>query len=1316
MKTPIVKVKATKSRKWLKRILVALAIIIFLPITLFTIGWLNRDRIIDMLQERYSENSTGTLTIGKVNASFLSGFPNVGFTLKDINHTNNDTITDEISTLQIEETKLVIGAGKLLRGDFAFKRIAIKNAVFSSEINSEKSFEYHEQLKSDQPKRSGFQFPEWLKIEGAALILDNVIFISKDNVLNKHFNFHIHNLKSVFKGNDRQINGTTQLDVTVNNLGFNTKKGSFFNGGHVTGNLKFKIDFENNQIDIPVFPLHIDHQTFQLHATFDLSDTSAYSFDLENSQTDFSAVNGLLTTTLSDKLENYDIQKPFKSTVQIAGSFAYGNDPDITATFSTINNDVVLSKKFHFKNMSFSGNFTTDIYETDSLKILKKSTKDFKLYFDNLKANLEGITIDIQKSFYQTTPEFLNFIDANVILNGDNDALVSIIDMDNFDFKGGQFKLNAHIEGDIPNPYQFLNKAEGEFILNNTRVVLKKNGLQLPIQSIAVTLENENAILRELIINLSNGEDLTFKGHLKNISGILSKTPTLPTTSQISLNSESLNINDVLVMAKEFVPKSNTKINDRKNLHETLDAIYNQFHPQFSINVNELKYNDVIINDLKSQIKLIDSETILLQNFDFKYDLAMTNLKGKVKVHGPQSNLKNAIYLNAEATSSGPITIFKDLFNIELFRMDSGDFKFNGQVKGNLNEFNELLNNAQGDLNLTNINLYYEPAEMTIAIDSLSLFVDNSDILLKKFNLEIDDLHNIMLDGNVKQFPRFLLDDLHDSGSVFLKITAPFMDGDDLLATVNSFKDEEKPNAQKSKKALHSIFKDINRFNPEIELEVDSLKYKDLITENIKAQIYFQNDSILKLNYLDLHYKETVANIYGEVNAHTSYEDMLKNNPFDLDFFVKVRGKSEDLNDYLKTTNFVFKSGDFEFFGNYKAQSKDLTLLNTEGFGDLKIGGTMVNYKAANLQIPIDSLHIQINNDLATLKTLDIQLPGKSKIYFSGSIDHFSEFINNENDLNRHSSNFSIYAPYIDTSNIKEFLAQSTIGDAENKEFDFINWKEAMRKINTSFYPNMVIQIDTLRHERLNINGFESELLFDKNGNFKIDDTQLDFYGGSLKMDVSVGLTTETNTPIDIDMTVENLNLHQLLISLDYFNNNDLKAADSIQGFLNYQIKAHGTLNNDGKLNLDSLNGILQLELENLAVYNYQSLMDNVPMLKPERFKNLRFQPIVQTFEIRNGEIIIPQTEIQSSAIHLFVEGRIKMNDYMNIWLSVPWRNLKKNDGLLVPDKTTYKDAGAKFFVQFLQDKNNKNTKKQKLKVKIKLGNRKLRKLRNSVN
>ena len=1318
MKTPNVKVKPSITRKWLKRIFVALATLILLPLTLFTIGWFNRDRIINVFQERYSENSTGTFTIGKVNASFLRGFPNVGFTLKDINHTNTDTITDQYASLQIEEVKLIIGAGKLLRGNFTFKKIVVKNAVVSSEVISGRSSAYHEQLKLNKAKisQTGFHLPEWLDDDGATLILENLKYISKDSILNKYFNLEIHKFSSQFKGDDFQLSGKTFMDITVNNLGFNTAKGSFFNGAHVTGHLKFNIDLAKDMIEIPDFPLNIDHQTFQLNANFDLSDISQYIFRLQNQHTDFKAVKGLLNDSLSYKLKDYDIQKPFKSSVKIAGTFAYGNNPDIEAQFSTTSNDVIISERFHFKNASFSGNLTTDIYNSDSLKIAHKSTKDFKLAFDAITADLEDVKIDFRDSYYQSTPNALNFIEANVRLNGGNDALTSIIDTDNFDFKGGTFLLNAHITGDIPNPYQFLNKAKGEFSLKNTRVVLKKNGLQLPIQSISVALNNENAVLRELIINLSNGEDLVLNGTLKNISGILSKTPIFPTTSQISLNSKSLNVNDVIFMAKEFAPKSNTKIEDRKNLHETLDAIYSQFHPQFNFNIAALQYNDVVINDVKSNIELVDSETILLRNFNFRYDDAITNLKGTVRVHGPNSTLKDAIYLNAEASASGSINVFKDLFNIQLLRIDSGDFKFYGEVTGNVKEFSELLNNARGDLILTKTNLFYEPAEMEVAIDSLSLFVNNSDILLKQFSLEIDGHHPIKLDGSIKQFPSFLLDEGQDPGSIFLKVSAPFIDGDELLKTVDSFKDEEKPKVQKSRKALHSLFKDINRFNPEIELDIDSLRYKDLITENIKAQIYFENDSILKLNYLDLHYKETVANIYGEVNAHTNKKELLKDNPFDLDFFVKVKGKSEDLNDYLKTTNFVFKSGDFEFKGNYKAQSKELKLLNPEGFGDLKIGGTMVHFKAANLKIPVDSLHIVINNDLATLKTLDFKLPGKSKVYFSGAIDHFSEFINDTTDLSHHSSNFSIYAPYLDTANIKEFLDTSNIGDSDNKDFDLKKGKEAMMKINSSFYPTIAIKIDTLKHDGFKITDLESELLYDKNGNFKIDDTQLDIFGGTITTNISVGINYDDHTPIAIDMRVNDLDLHELLTSSDYFKDDGLKQADSIQGILNYHLKADGILDKDGKINMESINGLLQLELQNLALYNYKPIMEQIPLMKDERFKNLRFRPIVQTFEIRHGEIIVPRTEIQSSAIHLFVEGRLKLNEYMNIWLSVPWKNLKTNDGLSFPEKITYNNAGSKFFVQLLQDKNNKKARKQKLKVKIKLGNRKLRKLRNSIN
>ncbi|WP_299395166.1 AsmA-like C-terminal region-containing protein [uncultured Gelidibacter sp.] len=1309
----------TTTRKWLRRLLLTLAVVILLPITLFTIGWFNRDSVIDMFQEWYANNTSGTLVIGKVNASFLSGFPNVGFTLKDIKHTNNDSITDQVSTLDIEEARLIIGAGNLLRGDFIFRKIDIKNAVFTSEVISERPLAYHEDLKrARQGNQKGIQLPDWLNPEGATIVLDNVKYTSKDTILSRNFDVHIHYSKTTFKGDALQLEGNHAMNITVNRLGFNTKKGSFLKNAHITGKPTFNIDLQKDVISIPYFPLHINDQTFQLTADLNLSETNAFVFELQNKTTNFKTVKRLLSDSIASKLKDFEIKKPFESTIKIAGKFAFRNNPEVKATYATTNNEIVISDKIHLNNAAFTGNLTTDIYTNDSLRRLKKSPKDIRVTFDMLNGEFEDIKLTSVNSYYQSTPEDANFIEANVKLSGRNETLAKLIDTDNFDFKGGNFQMNTNISGDIPNLYQILNKATGSFALQNTRVILKKNGLQLPIQSISVDLQNENSILRELTVNLPNGENLVFRGTLKSIAGLLSKSPLSPTTSQIMLTSDNLNISEVIAMAQEFVPEANQKNTDRQTLHETLEAVYSQFHPKFTIDIKAMTYKDVTINDVKSRIELTDPETIVLHNFIFNYDDAVTNLKGRVKVYPPESRFKEAIFMNADATSEGSLAVFKELFNIQLFRIDSGQYKFNGKVNGNVRAFNELLESAKGDLTLTNIKLFYPPAEMDIAIDSLALFVDRYDIVLKQFNLEIDDFHPIKLNGHIKEFPNFLLDDIKDEGSVFLKISAPFFDGDQLLTTINSFKDEDTATF-KDKKALHNIFKDINKFNPEIQLAIDSFKFRDLITENIAAQVYFENDSILKLDHLNLKYKSTVASAQGEINAHTSRKDLLNENPFNLDFSVQVKGKSADLNDYLKTTNFVFKSGDFEFYGDYKGQSKNLKLLNSEASGDLKIGGTLVDFEAADLQIPVDSLHIQIHNDLATLKTLDIQLPGKSSVFFSGAIDNFSEFINGSTEKRQHSSNFSIYAPYLDTANIKEFLERSestTKKNGEPKDLNLKKWKEVLTKINTSFYPAIAIQVDTLKHKEFNITDYESQLGFDNKGLFRIQDTKLDFYGGKITMNVDVGIKVGENTPVSIDMDVQDMDLHELVTRFDYFKNDALRQAEHIAGNLNYNLTAQGTANNEGEVNMNSLNGFLTLEINDLTLYDYKPIMENIPLMKAERFKNLRFQPIVQTFEIRNGELIIPRTQIQSSAIHLFFEGRLKLNEYANIWLSIPWKNLMSNDGLTLPEKTTFDAAGAKFYLQFLQNQKSEKARKQKLKVKFRLGNRKLRKLQKSLN
>ena len=1314
METKNAKHKKSTFRTWLMRILATLAVIILLPIALFTLGWLNRDTIINELQDWYSENSTGTFTVEQVNATFLSEFPKVGFTLRNITHTSTDTITDINLTLHIDEAKLTVGTGNLLIGNIKFEEISINNARITSEVISKRSFEYHEQLRrlKSQTQQKGLNLPEWLSEDGANFFIYNVKYIAKDSISNRYFDYNIHKIEGSYKGKDLQLSGSAFFDITINNLGFNTKKGSFSNGARLVGKPKFTIYIQNNQIEIPEFPLRIDEQNFRLNAQLNLTESDSYLFNFQNDKTDYKAVKGLLTDSIAVKMENFDIQKPFKSTVKITGNFDYGNNPDIIATFSTKNNDILISNKLPLKNASFSGYLTTDIYETDEDRKAKKSSKDIKIAFDRIEADLEDAKVLIQHAYYQSTLDVSNFVEATILLEGSNESLARIIETENFDFKGGRFRLNATIAGDIPNTYHFLNIATGHFNLEGTQVILKKNGLQLPIQNINLELAPENSYLKQLVINLPNGENLVLYGQLKNLSGLLSKEPGFPTTSQIFLDSKKLNINELIATALQFIPKADVNKNNRKTLHETLDAVYTQFHPQFGIKVDTLQYNDHVIHNLKSSITLLNSETILLRNFDFKFYESSTNLNGNLIIYGPESKFKDAIYMDAEATSSGSIAVFKELFNIELFRIASGEFQFQGKVNGNVKRFSELLNNARGDLALTNTKLYYEPADMEVVIDSIALFLDNSDILLNKFSLEVDEQYPLNLTGSIKQFPTFLLDDVQNIGSMALKIQAPFLNVDDVLNTIKSFNNENSDKELRTKKAMHSLFKDIYKFHPEIELDIDSLKYDGLITENLKAAIYFENDSILQLNHLDVTYKDTKVYIEGNINAHSGKENLSSGNPFDLDFFVNVKGKSEDLNDYLKTTNFIFQSGDFEFVGNYNAQSEDLNIMNSKTFGDLKLSNTRIDYTAANLQFPVDSLHLEINDDLATLKNLEIKLPGKSAINFSGSIDHFSEFINNSYENSIHNSNFSIHSPYLDTDDLKEFLKNATLKNETptRKETDLQQLKEAMVNINTSFYPTVGVKIDTLKHKDFTLTDFGMDLLFDDTGKFKIEDTQLNFYGGAIALTMEADLKTSENLPVTIDMKATDVDIHELVKRFDYFNDPDLRATDTIEGMLDFHLKTIGALDNDGKVNMASLNGTLELQLKDFELYNYKPIIENSVMMKDERFEKLRFRPIVQTFEIRDGVLLIPQTEIQTSAIQVFVEGKVKFDEHIDVWLSLPWRNLKSNDGLMLPEKTTFAKAGSKFYVQLILDKNNENERKQKLNVKVRLSNRKLKK------
>ena len=204
-------------------------------------------------------------------------------------------------------------------------------------------------------------------------------------------------------------------------------------------------------------------------------------------------------------------------------------------------------------------------------------------------------------------------------------------------------------------------------------------------------------------------------------------------------------------------------------------------------------------------------------------------------------------------------------------------------------------------------------------------------------------------------------------------------------------------------------------------------------------------------------------------------------------------------------------------------------------------------------------------------------------------------------------------------------------------------------------------------------------------------------------MQLEFDISKPNITSFNIDLKADEIDLGSLLKEFDYFGLSSLKDAKKLKGIISFDTNMSGNVNEDTGLDTKSLKGTVALKLTQLEVNGFEPIIKVAnKVFKKERFEDIRFGPIQETLYISNRTIEIPQTEIQSTAFDLFVEGHLNYDFKTNIWVSVPLSNIKKRDFLMIPDKKGYAESGNKVYVQVKDDGNGN------LDYKFHLNNKKL--------
>ncbi|MEM9000541.1 MAG: hypothetical protein AAGB24_09780 [Bacteroidota bacterium] len=409
---------------------------------------------------------------------------------------------------------------------------------------------------------------------------------------------------------------------------------------------------------------------------------------------------------------------------------------------------------------------------------------------------------------------------------------------------------------------------------------------------------------------------------------------------------------------------------------------------------------------------------------------------------------------------------------------------------------------------------------------------------------------------------------------------------------------------------------------------------------------------------------------------------------------IDLEGSPHLFNDFFKTEKFIFKDkGKFVVRFNYTGDVASVAHLLNESQAVLTIEDCEVLYVDSNVTFPLKRLALYMERDQASF---DIFMRSDSlnrQIDVVGEIDNVTEMVLG-NTGKKLQTTFDIRAPKLNVGHMQHIFGTVSEERSEpvKKQSKLENQvKVFLKGLLNRFNPRIHVDIDSLIvTDKLELHNFKTGIVMKDSTFLMLDETGFDFDGGSMQVNAEFDLSSYEEAPFTASLNTKDLNLARFLEGLDYLGSNSLKNTEKLEGRLNLDLAITSSIV-DEKLVPAKTFGEIDFDLYDLEIQGLDAI-DKIAakLLAKKRFHDIRFAPIRNTLTLNGKEIQIPQMEIESNALSLFVEGIFSTDERMNIWLSVPTNNLTKKTKNAIPELKGYEDSKSKVYLELTKGEDGK--------------------------
>ncbi len=1243
----------------------------------------NKPYFISKAESWYSENHTGELNIKDFDFQIIRSFPNLDIQFNQVTVRDSSFSGRNHRRLSVGTINFSCSSRKLLKKQLTSSRIELKDVNLSILVDT---LDHSSKEKESTKDGSAPDLEKWLSPQGADFIFQNAQISIINRPKKKRYIGTINEVSGNFKPKGYILSGPVLLDVNMDEMGLNVEKGTFFNTAHLRGNLTPKIDLRKKEFFAPPFELKIDEQDFLVSTHINLGTENFFNFELINEATDYQASKHLISQNIQEKIELYELTEPFYTKTNIQGKFKDEGNPLITLDFKVKNNQAVLNKIHFFDSLSFTGHLANRAIGDETLT--SKNRKDFHLIFSEASGYFEGVPFFLKDSYVESTPKTKNLIQLNLLAEGETERLNHILKNDAFFFKSGRFNLSSYFKGNVKNPLDILNYSTNEFRVHQTNVYYSKADLTVPVRKIQFDTKNGNAILKSLRLTFPNNQNLEVTGNLNNYASLLFDELKNPIKSFLKIESRDLDYDGLFATIQAATKQSNQQRIEREEigLRAIFENIYHRFNPKLSINIDKFSYKDVLVEDFKTVINYQDKNTLTLSNSNFKFGEGTIQMDGNV--HLPEGNNTLA---NLGIKADGAMASLNELFDNKAFILQAGRFALSADYQGSLDHPSNLLTGSEVALRLADTKIYHADQDLIIPIDSALITLEKRDAEIAALSIPFTGGNHVSITGKVTNFTSLLKDEPEYEVNSKVKISSQKLSSKNFNRINEIFFDSKRQgNKSSDKNALHRGIATVHqKFQPALEVQIDTFKSQDYLLENLHSKVYYKNATTLVVENTGFELDK------GRLDLDAIF-NFSENEKINTDLNISANGEARRFDKLFKNNTFFFKEGTFDFklgfVGDLLHKKTILEHLDSR----LTLQDSRVFYKDMNLTIPLDDVDLILKNKNAIIKDFAIPLTSGHRIKVTGKVENFNTLLLDSIPIGV-VSDLNIYSKELDFRDLSRMFDVITEADSlsEHKVVptpEMTNvFKATVQGIYNKFLPTINVVIDDFWYKTFNAKNIKTGLQFQDKNHLELQKTEFELGNAHVLLDAELDLTELERTGFNTDFTAENIELKELIQAFDFFGLPSLKSAGSVSGILSVDSHLNGHII-DHKGSIDTtLLGTVAFDLESLRLQNFEPILSTAgKILRDKRIDDIHFAPLIDTLKIENSTVQIPVLNVTSTAFTLYMKGDLRYDNKSNLLISVPWSNLWFWNEKAIPVPKQYGESGGKFHIHALG--NDKNT------------------------